>query len=119
VLLLASAVVLEVVSVAGELLGYVLLELEVSAGVVSLVLGDVDMPYEEPVALEVELVAPVELVVSVELKLEPGLVAAVVFRLPLVFSFVVLGLELELVVPKVESVLDDVVESVVLLDGEL
>lgn len=126
-LLVSADDVREVVS--EELLGYVVLVLAVSDGVVLELLapGEVDMPYVEPVALEVEVLASVELVVSVELELELGLVAAVVFKLPLVFSFVVLGLDLELVLPSVESedvdgyvesVVDEV-ESLVLIDGEL
>jgi hypothetical protein len=44
-------------------------------------------------------VVPVELVLLVVSLLDVGFVEAVVFKLPLVFSFVVLGLELVLVVP--------------------
>jgi hypothetical protein len=46
--------------------------------------------------------------VLVELAFDVGFVEAVVFRLPLVFSFVVLGLEL--VLPYVELVDGDVLE---------
>ena len=56
----------------------------------------------------------VVLVVSLELGLEVGLVDAVVFKLPLVFSFVVLGLEVD-VVPYGE--VDDVLELVDAEDG--
>ena len=60
---------------------------------------------------------PVELVLLVVSLLDVGFVEAVVFKLPLVFSFVVLGLVL--VVPYVE-VEDGEVESVaVLVDCEL
>ena len=81
--------------VSDELLGYALLVLEKSDdGVVLLVLGDVALvSYGELVAL----------VVSVEL--EVGLVDAVVFKLPLVVSFVVLGLDVEL--PYVDDPLED------------
>jgi len=70
--------------------------------------------------------------VELGLELDVGPVEEVVFRLPLVFSFVVLGLELELVLPYVElvdgevgavaDVLPDVLVSLdvlVLLEGEL
>jgi len=71
------------------------------------------LPYVEPDVLLLAL----ELLVSFEV----GLVEAVVFRLPLVFSFVVLVLELGLVLlvlPKVESVLEDE-DGVALLDPEV
>jgi hypothetical protein len=68
--------------------GYVLLELSDVDGYVLLVPGVVLLPYV-PVELEVLLVPG----------LDVGSVDAVVFRLPLVFSFVVLGLVLELVLP--------------------
>ena len=68
--------------------GYVLLELSDGDGYVLLVPGVVLLPYV-PVELEVLLVPG----------LDVGSVDAVVFRLPLVFSFVVLGLVLELVLP--------------------
>jgi hypothetical protein len=57
-------------------------------------------------------VVPVELVLLVVSLLDVGFVEAVVFKLPLVFSFVVLGLVL--VVPYVE-VEDGEVESVAVL----
>ena len=69
-----------------ELLGYVLGAVSVE----TLVLG-----YDDVV---VELVDEGELVVSLVLGLELGLVDAVVFRFPLVVSVVVLGLD-ELVLP--------------------
>jgi hypothetical protein len=68
--------------------GYVLLELSDVDGYVLLVPGVVLLPY-----------APVELEVLLVPGLDVGSVDAVVFRLPLVFSFVVLGLVLELVLP--------------------
>jgi len=59
--------------------------------------------------------------VLVELAFDVGLVEAVVFKLPLVFSFVVLGLELVLVLPYVELGDDEYVESVLcdVLDGDV
>jgi hypothetical protein len=59
-----------------------------SVELVELGLVELDVPYVEPVV-------PVEL----ELELEVGPVDDVVFKLPLVFSFVVLGLEVAPVVP--------------------
>lgn len=53
-------------------------------------------------------------ILVVSLELEVGLVDAVVFKLPLVFSFVVLGLEVELVVPYGE----DVVALELVVDAE-
>jgi hypothetical protein len=78
----------EVLAVELVLPGYVLLVLSGVDGYVLLVPGVVLLPYV-PVDVEVLLVPG----------LDVGSVDAVVFRLPLVFSFVVLGLVLELVLP--------------------